>query len=168
MNQKGFIRWIILVIMLIAGAVFIYFKAADSLPGEIIYPIKEIRENLSLTSFIADYYKGAVIYTDLTKERFEEVLKLIDKKSSDDKIKTALDKLILSQKKTLQYIETGKSKGYKLNSNLDEFEKILFEERESLSRLLYQVPESLYDSMRNTIQTISENIDRTRVAKVRS
>lgn len=167
MNQKGFIQWIILVTLLIAGVIFIYFKSSDSLPGEIIYPVKEIKENLSLVGSSSSYQSGAVVYLDLTKERFEETLGLIEEKKSDDQIKTALDKLTSTQKETLQYLHKGKANGNKLDKQLEELDKMLTEQREVLSTLLYRVPYSLYDPLKSTIETVSENIQKTREIKAK-
>lgn len=158
MNQKGFIWWIVLLGVLVVAATVVYFNAPNSLPGDLIYPVKTIRENIRLGANELSFKGRADAYIDQTNERFREVVVLIEEKRSDDKITETLERLQIAQKKALENIEKARSKGTNMTIYIGELEESLKRQQPVLQDLRYQVPSSLYDVVNKVMLDTNNNL----------
>lgn len=161
MGQQGFIGWLILISVLIAlatSAVVLFLNVPNSLPGDFIYPVKEIRENLRLGANELSFEGRANVYIDATNERTREIITLIERKENEEKITKALERLQLAQKKALENIEKARSKGTNMTIYIGKLEASLQRQQQSLQDLTYQVPPSLYDIVNKTILETDNNL----------
>lgn len=145
-------------VILVGGSAMVYVKSADSLPGDLIYPIKGIREDLDLARSDLSFENRAITYIKLTNNRFEEVVELINKKRDERDIRLTLEELISTQKRTLENIERARNHGKNMGAHIEQFELDLLNQHETLLELRYQVPPSLYEDMNKVLQEITTDI----------
>jgi len=81
--QRGNIFLTLLVLILIAaGAFFVYKLSLNSLPGQILYPLKESIEELRVTTTELSPVKRALIYIEFANTRLDEI-ETLDKSKKD-------------------------------------------------------------------------------------
>ncbi len=167
MNQKGYIRWIIFIVFLVGVLAFIYTKSQESLPGDLIYPLKGVKEGIGLAMNELNYEGRASRYMEHSFERFDEAMKLIELKRDENDIKQALENLSESQERALDNFERARVYGTSIVPHLEKFEGELTKQQEVLFELLFQVSPSLYDSIKSALQKTEESIETVRYMKVR-
>lgn len=167
MNQKGYIKWIISIVLLVGALAFIYTKSQESLPGDLIYPVKEAKEGIGLAMNELNYEGRASRYMEQSFERFDEAMKLIELKRDEKDIKEALEKLSESQKRSLDNFERARGYGAYIVPQMEKFEEELTQQQEVLFELLFQVSPSLYDSIKSVLQKTEESIETVRYLKAR-
>lgn len=167
MNQKGYIKWIVAVLVLFGALAYIYTKSQESLPGDLIYPIKEVKEGLGLAMYELNYEGRAARHMEHSFERFDEAIKLIELKRDEKDIMLALENLSESQKMALNNLERARRYGTYIVPHLERFEEKLEEEQKILFDLLFQVQPSLYESVKKALQATETNLEAARYMKVR-
>ena len=165
MNQSGFIRLIIFLVVLVLAYFFVSTKTSESLPGDLFYPIKEVKETLDISLYQLDSEGKALKYLEYTEIRFSEVLNLIEQKRSDDDIKYGLDKLTVTQEKAWRNLDRSRSYRGNITSKAEEFEEILNDQYDVLFDLRYQVRPTLLLSIENAMQKTKENLENLRRIK---
>lgn len=161
MNQKGFLGWIIVVtvlIIIVITSIVIAVNLSGSIPGDLIYPVKEISENIRLGANELSFEGRASAHIDETNERAREIVTLIERKENEEKIVKALERLQLTQKKALENIGKARSKGTNMTIYIGKLEASFTRQQQVLQDLTYQVPSSLYDIVNKTMLETDNNL----------
>lgn len=162
-DQKGFIKlliiWIV-IITLILGGIIIFFNLPSSLPGELIYPLKEISENIQLAAYELSYEGRAKIFTKLSNNRLDEFKTLVTERKNTDKIIITLKRLVLMQNKAIENIEQAHNRGTNITVVLFKLETSLKEQENVLQRLQPDVLEQYYEELLKAISSTQENLEK--------
>lgn len=152
------IGWIVLIILILSGIV-VAFSLSNSLPGELIYPIKEISENIHLAVYELSYEGRAKIFTDLSNNRLDELKKLVDQRKRTDKISTTLERLVLMQNKAIENINQAHNRGTNITIQLSKLEASLKEQESVLQELQPEIPQQ-DEAVLKAISSTQENLDK--------
>ncbi|OGE38021.1 hypothetical protein A3B45_04265 [Candidatus Daviesbacteria bacterium RIFCSPLOWO2_01_FULL_39_12] len=156
------LKVIIILIAVIALGGFLYLKSGDSLPGDRIYPIKSIKEEiyLSLNSLNFESLIDANIV--LANDRAKEVVKLVENQAKEDLIRETLLRLNNNQRSVLDYTIRIRTRGSFAGDYFNKAEAVLEEHQKILSNLYYAIPNGLYSDLDNALDTTSQLLDRVR------
>lgn len=168
-GQKGFlglvIFFIVLAVLVVSGIV-IAVNLPNSLPGELIYPLKGIYENIRLATNELSHENRAEVFIELSNNRLDEFKKLVDKKEYE-KISETLDNMVMMQKRALDSMERAQGHSTNIASVLLKLESSLQKQQSSLKELYYQLPPQIYDTIDKAIGAIQENLDRADIIRGR-
>lgn len=161
-DQKGFLGWVISLIILgiltISG-ITIFLNLPGSLPGDLIYSIKEVSEKLHLAVYDLDYVGKAEVYRELSDNRMDEVRKLIAKREKEDKVIKSLESLVLMQKRAIENIERARSHASNITPGLSKIENSLRKQQSILKELLFEVSSNVYVVIDKTLQSTGDNLE---------
>lgn len=160
-NQKGFIGRLIifiLLLILISGGIYIYLKLPLTLPGDELYPLKGVLEELRLSVNEFNYSNKALIYLDLTNIRMEEVKGLVKKRKYND-VKTALLNLTDTQAKAIKGIKLAQVHGDPITERISQFEEKFQKQSDDLQVLLNDLPFEFYDQINEIKNSIDINVN---------
>ena len=143
MNQQGLMGWIwlIFLIIILAGSVFVVGKSFDDLPGDFTYPVKQVMENLRLTANEVSFQGRASVYLDLAAERLNELQRMVTIRDKQSQIIPTLAKLQDQQQKVIANIERGHSKGDNVTAQITKLVADLKAQQIIFAELIYQVAE---------------------------
>lgn len=165
-NQKGFLGWIIVLVAIVISAILIFVNLPSSIPGDWIYPIKGVFEDLRLFVNEFNYQDRAEIYTDLSNQRLDETQKLIDRKDYG-RIAQTLDNMVLMQKKALNNIGQAEFHNIDIATSLSEIALNFDNQQNTLRKLYFEVSPETYGVMDKAIESVQENLDRLETIKAR-
>lgn len=166
MYQKGFIVWIIFIGVVVATSVVIYISAPNTLPGDLLYPIKEISENLRLAANELSFENRTTIFTQLSDRRLDEFKKLVSKREYT-KIAETLDRMILMQKKAIVNIEQQYTRGKNITALLSALEESLQKQQSTLKDLYVEILPQNYDNLNKAIESTEGNLNQVNMLKAR-
>lgn len=161
MNQKGFIGWIILGVI-IAALIFVYIQSASSLPGDLLYPVKMVRESIFLAINDLNWESKFKANIELSNERVKEIVALLEKGEKEQMIKQTLERLSVNQRKALEFALRIKDRGSFIADFLDQLESTLVEQQKTLSGLYYNIPHELYDDLDQELTTTNDILKQVR------
>lgn len=164
MNQKGFISWIILGVI-IAALIFVYEQSQSSLPNEILYPVKMVRESIYLAINDLSWESKFSANIELSNERVKEIVALVEKGEKEQVIKETLERLGVNQSNALEYALRIKNRGSFIAEFLDKLESTLLEHQKTLSSLYYNIPSELYDDLDLELTTTNNILKQVRANK---
>lgn len=168
-NQEGFLGFIIVFfffITLISGGIFIVVKLPSSLPGDLIYPLKGIYENLKLATNELNDENRAQVFIDRSNNRLDEFEALVDKREYK-RITETLDQMVLMQKKALDNIERVQSRTTNVVGKVSYFESSLQKQLSILKKQYYEVPPEIYNIIDKAIGATQESLDRVYIIRGR-
>lgn len=164
MNQKGFIGWIILGIIVV-GLIFVYLQSASSIPTDILYPVKRVRESIYLAINDLNWESRFSANIELSNERVKEIVTLVEKGEKEQAIKDTLERLGVNQRNALEYALRIKDRGSFIAEFLERLESTLVEQQKTLSSLYYNIPHGLYDDLDQELTTTSDVLKQVRANK---
>jgi len=167
LRLAGAVASIILVMVL--GSMGVGTAAAQAVPGDILYPVKEFREGAAQW-FARSPEARVALYTGLVRERVEEVRTLVAKKqSSSEAISVALGRLN-SHLLSLNNLLEGKTEGLTVpvGPGLAEALRVAAMEQRSaqgaLEEALGQAPEEARPELQHAVDTLRQAQARVRAA----
>lgn len=163
-SQRGLIGWIVFIflILLIVLGIFLISSSSNSLPGDLIYPVKQIKENLRLSVYEINFESRANIYVDLSEERFNELEKLIKMTGKDKEIVETSKRLLAQQRRALENIQRARSRAVNVAQTLDRLDDDLKTQQQFLTEFVFQVVGPTADALQqalNESNQISEQIN---------
>lgn len=164
MNQKGFIAFIILIVL--AGiSIFIYFKGQNTLPSDRLYFVKNFKEQIYLTTNSLNYESLINANIVLANERVNEIVKLIENQAKEELVVATLLKLENNQRSALDYSLRIKKRGSYIADYINKLEEALMNHRKILSNLYYFAPKSLYNDLDRAVEVSGKLLDLTRESR---
>lgn len=126
-----------------------------SVPGDILYPVKETTENVRLATAFSDESK-AKVHLAIAEEKLNEVEKLDSKGKSADKILAATERAQRNQEGATERIEKAQSEGKDVDAIILRLQSNLERQQSVLAGVLEKVPEQA----KAAIQKAMENSQR--------
>lgn len=170
LNQQGFIGWIFLIFLvgLLLGSVFVVVNSFYSLPGDFTYPVKEIMENLRLSANELSFKGRASVYLDLSAERLNELQKMVAIRDKQSQIIPTLAKLQDQQKKAIINIEREVSnKGNDVIAQIARLEANVKRQQMIFPELRYQVVEPNSSAFEKALAESTDTLDKVKELKNR-
>lgn len=167
-SQKGLIGWVVLGILalcLITGGFLVIFSH-DSLPGDWVYPIKEITENLKLAVNELSFEGRADVYLDMSEERSSELNQLVKGRNKEKEIIETLDRLKEQQDRALNNLERARSKGVNVTNLLNKLEANLQKQQTIFPELSYQVVGSASEALQKALSNSGETLSKVENLKI--
>jgi len=146
---------IILIVLISAGGV-VTASSQKSLPGSILYPVKQATENIRTTTTFGDSAK-ANVYLDIADEKLNEVEKL-EEKGKTDQIPVALNLLQQNQQKATEKIEKAQSEGKDVEAIVSKLQANLERQQLVLIRVLDQVPEQAKEAIEQAAENSQQGL----------
>lgn len=156
------LKVITILVAVIALGAFLYLKSGDSLPGDRIYPVKSIKEEVYLSLNSLNFESLIDTNLVLANERVKEVAKLVENQAKEDLIKETLVRLNMNQSNAVDYTVRIKMRGSFPGDYFNKLETALEEHQKILSNLYYAIPNGLYSDLDNALDTTSQLLDRVR------
>ncbi len=146
-NQQGAIGkliFLMIVLGLIGSGYYIKQNLDNTIPGDFLYPLKDVNEGLILGSSEAEYDQRARDYIDFSINRMSEIKKLVEQKKDKAKIINTLNRLAVAQDEVAPNIYHAKQLGqYSADIN-DKFKQALQEQSDTLDKLSVIVEPDVY------------------------
>lgn len=154
--QCGVIPVAVLALLAVIGVGGVATVASQkSVPGDILYPVKETTENVRVATAFSDESKARV-HLDIAEEKLNEIEKLGSKDKSADKILAASERVVKNQEKATEKIEKAQSEGKDIDTIVLKLQSNLERQQSVLARVLEKVPEEA----KAAIQRAMENSQR--------
>jgi len=154
--QRGVIPLVVLALLAVVGAGgAATVVSRGSIPGDILYPVKETTENVRLATAFSDHSK-AKVHLAIADEKLNEIEKLEARGKSADKIKAATERLEKNQGKAVEKLEKAQSEGKDVTAIVLRLQSNLERQQSVLARVLEKVPEQA----KAAIQRAMENSQR--------
>lgn len=153
-REKGLIGWIILFTLtggIVTIVVLSTVYAPKSLPGDLIYPIKEIKENLIAAQYEFDFIKKADVYLNSAQKRLVEIKKLIKRFNKEKELISTIQKLQDTQKKALNNMGQAKNRNKNLDAQIIKLNSIIKEEQEYFPQVISEVSEPVAKNLQKVI-----------------
>lgn len=112
-NRKGFAPLVILVVVAVIGmsGTATVAVSQDSVPGDALYPVKELTENIRLATALSPENKAS-LQVALAAERVEEIKVMVETKGIDaQRLEVAQARLESHAAKAAEIVEQEKQKG---------------------------------------------------------
>lgn len=158
-KQKGFIPLVALAVIaaLGVGGAGTVAAARGSVPGDVLYPVKEATEALQVVTAFSPEGKAAV-HLAIANKTEAELNKLQAKSASADKIQKAAQKIADNDKEAEDETNQAKAAGKDV-SNLTSLLQGNLERHEAvLQRVMNQVPDQAKDAIEKAIQNSQKGL----------
>ncbi len=162
-NQQGFIGKIIFIIIfssLIGSGYIVYKQLPDSVEGDLIYPLKDIKENLILSQYEFDYASRAKVYIDISTIKMNEITKLIEKKADKDKLIDTFNRLNSAQVAAINNITQAQLHAENASLVRNIFKTVVGDQVAQVDKMVYQTDPGNYQLMLDAEDKINTNLDR--------
>lgn len=139
--QRGVIPLVVLALLAVVGvggAATVVSRG--SIPGDILYPVKETTENVRVATAFSDESK-AKVHLAIADEKLNEIEKLEARGKSADKIIAATERLEKNQGKAIEKLEKAQSEGKDVSAIALRLQSNLERQQSVLARVLEKVPE---------------------------
>lgn len=164
MKETGLVGKIVLIVVaggLITLTVIIVKETPNSLPGDLVYPIKGIAENLKLAQHELEYAKRANVYLDVTQARLIEIEGLIKKRGRDKEIIATIPRLLDAQAKAISNLGRARTQ----NENIPplfivKLKTILQKEQQDLPELVFEVSQEAAEEIKKAIYQSNVDLER--------
>jgi len=169
LNQKGLLGLVLVFVVLAvlsATGVLVAVNLSSSIPGDIIYPVKGIYENLRLAFNELNYESRAEVFIDLSNTRLNEFEKLVNRRNYS-KIPQTLDDMVLMQKMALDNIGRAQNRGNDISEVLRKLALSINKQQSSLRKLYFEVSPEGYGVMDKAIESTQESLNRIGILKGR-
>ena len=154
--QRGVIALVVLALLAVVGAGgAATVVSRGSIPGDILYPVKETTENVRVATAFSDESK-AKVHLAIADEKLNEIEKLEARGKSADKIIAATERLEKNQGKAIEKLEKAQSEGKDVSAIALRLQSNLERQQSVLARVLEKVPEQA----KAAIQRAMENSQR--------
>ena len=154
--QRGVIPLVVLALLAVVGAGgAATVVSRGSIPGDILYPVKETTENVRVATAFSDESK-AKVHLAIADEKLNEIEKLEARGKSADKIIAATERLEKNQGKAIEKLEKAQSEGKDVSAIALRLQSNLERQQSVLARVLEKVPEQA----KAAIQRAMENSQR--------
>ncbi len=154
--QRGVIPLVVLTLLAVVGAGGAATVVSQgSIPGDILYPVKETTENVRVATAFSDESK-AKVHLAIADEKLNEIEKLEARGKSADKIVAAAERLEKNQEKAIKKLEKAQSEGKDVTTIVLRLQSNLERQQSVLAGVLEKVPEQA----REAIQRAMENSQR--------
>ena len=154
--QRGVIPLVVLALLAVVGAGgAATVVSRGSIPGDILYPVKETTENVRVATAFSDESK-AKVHLAIADEKLNEIEKLEARGKSADKIIAATERLEKNQGKAIEKLEKAQSEGKDVSAIVARLQSNLERQQSVLARVLEKVPEQA----KAAIQRAMENSQR--------
>ena len=157
LNQKGFLGKII-VFIIVGGCIYVYYNLSKSVLGEIIYPLKNIQENLILSQYEFNYSGKAERVIEFSQIKLGEVRKLVDNNADSDKIIDTLEQLKLMQDKAITYLDQAKSNAQSTSKVIEKLVSVLKDQSNELDKMTYEVNPDIHQTIIDAKDYTDENL----------
>ena len=139
--QKGLIGFLAVVFLAIAAVIILnlFFNSIESLPGDSLYPVKRLGENLKLSINELSFLSRANVYLDMAAERLNELSQLVKKQNKGQEMIETLSRLQEEEDKALANLEREKARGTNLAESVNRFESLLLKQQTVLQNLSFDV-----------------------------
>lgn len=160
-SQQGFIPLVVLAIVGIVGVGGTTAAVASqaAVPGDALYPVKELTENVRVATALSEEDK-AKVYLVIAEEKLKEVEKLTQKGAPVDRIEDALERLEENQSKGLEKAQEAKSKGKSVDDVVALIEANRDRQQAVLTGVLEKVPEQAKDAIRRSLENSRQGFER--------
>ena len=139
--QRGVIALVVLALLAVVGAGgAATVVSRGSIPGDILYPVKETTENVRVATAFSDESK-AKVHLAIADEKLNEIEKLEARGKSADKIIAATERLEKNQGKAIEKLEKAQSEGKDVSAIALRLQSNLERQQSVLARVLEKVPE---------------------------
>ena len=139
--QRGVIPLVVLALLAVVGAGgAATVVSRGSIPGDILYPVKETTENVRVATAFSDESK-AKVHLAIADEKLNEIEKLEARGKSADKIIAATERLEKNQGKAIEKLEKAQSEGKDVSAIALRLQSNLERQQSVLARVLEKVPE---------------------------
>ena len=139
--QRGVIPLVVLALLAVVGAGgAATVVSRGSIPGDILYPVKETTENVRVATAFSDESK-AKVHLAIADEKLNEIEKLEARGKSADKIIAATERLEKNQGKAIEKLEKAQSEGKDVTAIVARLQSNLERQQSVLARVLEKVPE---------------------------
>lgn len=156
-NQLGIIPLVVVVAVGVVGASGVTVAASQSsIPGDVLYPVKQATENVRLASAFSKKDK-AKVHVAIAEEKVREIEKL-EEKGETDKIAETAQRLEDSQDEALELTQIIKSEG----ENTDELEELLEvqsgRQQVVITRISPKISVQAGESLRKSLEQFREEL----------
>ena len=150
--QRGVIALVVLALLAVVGAGgAATVVSRGSIPGDILYPVKETTENVRVATAFSDESK-AKVHLAIADEKLNEIEKLEARGKSADKIIAATERLEKNQGKAIEKLEKAQSEGKDVSAIALRLQSNLERQQSVLARVLEKVPEQAKAAIQRAIE----------------
>lgn len=159
-SQQGIIPLVVMAIVGVVGASGVTVAASQaSIPGDVLYPVKKVTENLRVATAFSKEDK-AKVHLAIAEEKVKEIEKL-EERGKTDKIEEAVQGLEDSQGEALELTQAVKSEA----ENVDEL-VVLLEAQSGrqqivLTRISNNIPEQAKADLIKSLEQFREELKKT-------
>ena len=162
-SERGLIGSILIIILtggLIGLIVLVVRDTPNSLPGDFVYPVKDVVENLKLAQYELEYVERTNIYLNMTQARLTEIERLIEKRNKDKEIIATIQRLLDVQAKAITNLGRAKTQGGNIYPLFDKLESILQEEQNVLPELIFDLSQPATEAINKVIDQSEIDLER--------
>ncbi|MDQ3017109.1 MAG: DUF5667 domain-containing protein [Bacteroidota bacterium] len=141
----------ILIVMLLSVTGGSLGAAQLSLPGENLYKLKTVSENMRVALVWSEKSK-AIVHSQISEEKIKEIEKLNERKGKNENVEVALENMSKHQEKVMEYVEKNNDKQF-----TDEKENII-KQQKMLTDLKNRMPESAQRVIQNALDASSKRL----------
>ncbi len=163
-SQSGIIPLVVLAIVGAVSASGVTALASQkSIPGDALYPVKGITENVRVAAAFSKINK-AKVHLDIAEEKVKEIEKLEEKGKTDeqssltDKIAEAAQTLEESQEQALELTESVKSEGGDVDELVELLEVQSNRQQVVIKRVLPRINVQVGESLRKSLEEFREEL----------
>lgn len=164
MKENGLVGKIVLVAVaggLITLTIVIAKETPNSLPGDLVYPLKGIVENLKLAQHELEYAGRANAYLDITQARLTEIEGLIKKRGKDKEIIATIPRLLDAQAKAISNLGRARTQNENIPPLLIvKLKTILQKEQQDLPELIFEVSQEAAEEIKKAIYQSNVDLER--------
>lgn len=152
--QKGFAPIIVIIIIAIMGSGAVTVQASQkSVPGDPLYSIKEITENIK----IATAGNKAQAYLDLATEKNNELEVLQQRDTSEDKVIKLIEKIQNYNQKISDLLGQAQDKGKDVTKEVERLKTNSDKQKKTLEKVIKKAS----DKTKEAVQQVIENTQKT-------
>lgn len=161
-SQQGFVPLVILAIVGlvgIGGTTTAAVASQGSIPGDVLYPVKEVTENVRLTTAL-DNVSKAKTHLAIADEKLNELEKLQARGASADKIVKALEKMEANKQKADEETEKAQAEGKDVEELVAKLQANLERQQAVLIKVLDQVPEQAKEAIQRALENSQRGLNK--------
>lgn len=141
MKQKGGILLVLVILILIIGGTFFIFKwGLNSLPGEVLYPIKEFTEELTISTTSLRNSDRANAYIKIASERLNEIERLEEKGEDPANLVKIIERFWETEQKAIAELRKAKEFAEPISEEIAILEELGKRQNIIFKRLLENTP----------------------------
>lgn len=158
LNQQGVIPLVVIVAVGIIGSSGVTVAASQkSIPGDALYPVKKVTENVRVAAAISKKDK-AKVHLDIAEEKVKEIEKL-EEKGKTEKIAETAQNLEDSQDQALELTETIKSEGENVDELAERLEVQTKRQQLVFTKISPKIPVQVGESLRKSLEQFRKEVE---------